>query len=133
MTTLLTHIWIKPGKEEKWEGILKTMASATHEHEEGVVRYEYWKGQEPNFWYCLLSFRDKEAFYHHQMSEHHETQDFADVIADIRLEYVDPVQGGGSGLARTEDPPLPDDATDDQRTAQERYPISIADWWKGRA
>ncbi len=132
MASLLAHIRIKPGKEEKWEAIMHDMVTQTFATEEGVVRYEYWKGQEENFYYCLLSFEDKWAFYHHQMSDHHESHDFADVLADIRLEYVDPVEGAGGGLAATEDPALPDDASDNQRTAQERYPLEIAGWWGAR-
>jgi quinol monooxygenase YgiN len=133
MTTLLAHIQIKPGKEEKWEAIMRDMVARTFAEEEGVVRYEYWKGQEANSYYCLLSFRDKWAFYDHQMSDHHESHDFGDVLAGIKLEYVDPVDGAGGGLARTEDPPLPGDASDAHRTAQERFPLAIAAWWTGRA
>ena len=132
MTTLLVHIRIKPGKEEKWEAIMGDMVAQTFDTETGVARYEYWKGQEENFYYCLLSFDDKWAFYRHQMSDHHEGHDFADVLAGIRLEYVDPVRGAGGGLAPTEDPPLPADATPAQETAQERFPLDIAPWWGGR-
>lgn len=132
MASLLAHIRIKEGKEEKWEAIMANMVDQTFATEKGVVRYEYWKGQEPNFYYCLLSFKDKWAFYHHQMSDHHEGHDFADVLADIRLEYVDPVDRAGGGLAPTQDPPLPDNASAAQKTAQERFPLDIAAWWRGR-
>lgn len=133
MTTLLAHIWIKPGKEEKWEAIMRDMVTQTFATEPGVRRYEYWKGQEENSYYCLLSFTDKWAFYHHQMSDHHEGHDFGDVLAGIKLEYIDPVEGAGGGLSHTDDPPLPADATSAQRTAQERFPLSIPAWWKERA
>jgi len=133
MTTLLAHIQIKPGKEAKWEGIMHDMVTQTFAAEEGVLRYEYWKGQEPLSYYCLLSFKDKWAFYLHQMSDHHEGHDFGDVLAGIKLEYVGPVDGAGGGLPPTEDPPLPDDATDNMRNAQERFPLSIPACWSGRA
>lgn len=133
MTTLLAHIQIKPGKEEKWEAIMRDMVTQTFATEPGVRRYEYWKGQEENSYYCLLSFTDKWAFYHHQMSDHHEGHDFGDVLAGIKLEYIDPVEGAGGGLSHTDDPPLPADATPAQRTAQERFPLSIPAWWKERA
>jgi quinol monooxygenase YgiN len=132
MTTLLAHIRIKPGKEDKWEAIITDMVAQTFASEDGVRRYEYWKGQEPNLYYCLLSFADKWAFYEHQMSDYHEGHDFADVLEGIRLEYVDPVEGAGGGLARTLDPPLPPDASAAQRTAQERFPLAIPAWWGGR-
>ncbi|SIO20370.1 Quinol monooxygenase YgiN [Parasphingorhabdus marina DSM 22363] len=132
MTTLLAHIKIKPGKAEKWEAIMADMVEKTFETETGVNRYEYWKGQEENFYYCLLSFEDKWAFYRHQISDHHESHEFADVLADIRLEYVDPVTGAGGGLADTRDPALPDDADEGMAMAQERFPLDIAGWWTRR-
>lgn len=133
MTTLLAHIKIKPGKLEKWEAIIEDMVRQTHATEPGVIRYEYWKGEAENSYYCLLSFKDKWAFYHHQMSDHHESHDFGDVLESIRLEYVDPVKTAAPGLVPTQDPPLPADATDTMRTAQERFPLVIASWWAGRA
>ncbi len=132
MTTLLAHITIKPDKLDKWEAIMADMVSQTFATETGVRRYEYWKGQEECQYYCLLSFDDKWAFYRHQMSDHHEGHDFADVLADIRLEYVDPVQGAGGDLPRTDDPALNEAHGDDMRTAQERFPIGIPAWWTGR-
>lgn len=133
MATLLAHIKIQPGKEAKWEAIMHDMVAETFGTEDGVIRYEYWKGQEPLSYYCLLSFKDKWAFYHHQMSDHHEGHDFADVLAGITLEYIDPVQGAGGGLPPTIDPALPDDASDTMKIAQERFPLSIPAWWSARA
>lgn len=132
MTTLLAHIRIKPDKLEKWEGIMSDMVRQTFGSESGVERYEYWKGAEENFYYCLLSFKDKWAFYRHQMSDHHESHDFADVIADIRLEYLSPVEGAGGGLSPSEDPPLLENMDETMRAAQERFPIEIASWWRER-
>ena len=132
MTTLLAHIRIKPGKEAKWEAIMRDMVAQTAASETGVRRYEYWKAQEPNAYYCLLSFDDKWAFYAHQMSEHHEGHDFGDVLAGIELEYLDPVKGAGGGLPTTLDPALPDDASEAMRTAQARFPLAIPAWWSGR-
>ncbi|WP_448586811.1 putative quinol monooxygenase [Thermaurantiacus sp.] len=132
MTTLLAHIRIKPGKEAKWEAIMADMVEKTFATEDGVLRYEYWKGEEPLSYYCLLSFRDKWAFYHHQMSDHHESHDFADVLAGIRLEYLDPVKGAGGGLPPTLDPPLPPDASPELATAQKRFPLTIPAWWAER-
>jgi len=132
MTTLLAHIKIKPGAEPQWEAIMADMIAQTWGTEIGVKRYEYWKGEEPNLYYCLLSFDDKWAFYRHQMSPHHEGHDFAAVLEGIRLEYLDPVKGAGGGLPPTLDPALPQDADADLRTAQERFPLTIPAWWGGR-
>jgi len=132
MATLLAHIRIKPGKEEAWEAIMQNMVLETFKTEEGVIRYEYWKGEAERTYYCLLSFKDKWAFYAHQMSDHHEGHDFADVLEDIRLEYVGPVNGAGGGLPPTLDPPLAPDASEAMRTAQERFPLAIPGWWSDR-
>ncbi|MFN7174579.1 MAG: putative quinol monooxygenase [Thermaurantiacus tibetensis] len=132
MTTLLAHIRIRPDKLETWEAIMEDMVRQTHATEPGVVRYEYWKGEAENSYYCLLSFRDKWAFYHHQMSDHHESHPFGEVLESIRLEYVDPVSTAAPGLVRTEDPPLPEGAPEAMRIAQERFPLTIASWWAGR-
>ena len=132
MVTLLTHIKIKPGKLEKWEGIIADMVKETFATEKGVKRYEYWKGQDENLYYCLLSFEDKWAFYNHQMSDHHESHDFGDVIADLRLEYVDPVAGASTELGATKDVPVTDDMDENRKKAQELYPVEIAGWWSGR-
>ena len=131
MATILAHIEIQPGKEDKWEAIMADMVKQTFEHEEGVLRYEYFKGQKPNFYYCLLSFEDKWAYYLHQISDYHEGHDFADVIAALELEYLDPVQGACE-LPATENPPLPADASEALRGAQAAYPIAMASWWVGR-
>ena len=131
MTTILAHIDIKPGKEAKFEGIMKDMVEQTFGTEQGVLRYEYFKGQKPNFYYCLLAFEDKWTFYRHQNSDHHEGHDFGDVIAGISLEYLDPVSNANP-LPHTEDAPLTDDMDEGMKRAQGMYPIAIADWWKGR-
>jgi len=133
MTTLLAHIKIKPGSEEQWEAIMADMVHQTWTTETGVRRYEYWKGEAPNLYYCLLSFDDKWTFYRHQMSDHHESHDFGAVLEDIRLEYVGPVKGADGGLVPTLDPPLPDDADETLRTAQGLFPLTIPAWWTGRA
>ena len=92
MTTLLAHIEIKPGREAQFEDIMKDMVQKTLSEEDGVLRYEYFKGQQDNFYYCLLAFRDKWAFYAHQNSPYHEGHDFGAVLQSIRLEYLDPVK-----------------------------------------
>ena len=132
MATILAHIEIKPGTEAQWEAIMSDMVSHTFAHEDGVLRYEYFKGQSPLHYYCLLSFEDKWAFYVHQASEYHEGHDFESVLANIELEYLDPVKGA-CDLPPTLNPPLPVDATDTQRATEAIFPISVPGWWSGRA
>ena len=130
MTTILAHIEIKAGKQAKFESIMQDMVEQTLE-ETGVLRYEYSKGQKENFYYCLLAFEDKWAFYEHQNSDHHEGHDFADVIENINLEYLDPVEDA-SPLPHTLDPPLTDEMSDGMKKAQKLYPSQIAGWWSNR-
>jgi len=132
MATILAHIEIKPGTETQWEAIMSDMVSQTFAHEEGVLRYEYFKGQSPLHYYCLLSFEDKMAFYVHQASDYHEGHDFASVLADFTLEYLDPVKGA-CALPPTLNSPLPSDATDALRAAEALFPINVAAWWSDRA
>ncbi|MEJ6670567.1 MAG: antibiotic biosynthesis monooxygenase [Pseudomonadales bacterium] len=131
MTTLLAHITIKPGSEAEFEQIMTYMVESTLSAEDGVLRYEYFKGQKPNFYYCLLSFRDKWAFYDHQNSDHHEGVDFGAVIESISLEYLDPVEGANP-LTKTIDAPLAPHHSEAMVEAAKRYPLSIADWWLQR-
>lgn len=131
MATILAHIEIQEGKEDKWEAIIEDMVTRTFADETGVIRYEYFKGQKPNFYYCLLSFEDKWAFYRHQNSDHHEGHDFGDVLKSIQLEYLDPVETA-SPLPHTVDAPLTDDMDEGMKRAQGLYPIAIADWWSAR-
>lgn len=132
MATILAHLEIKPGKEAEWEAIMADMVRQTFEQEDQVLRYEYFKAQKPLHYYCLLSFEDKWAFYLHQASDYHEGHDFESVLASVELEYVDPVQGA-SGLPPTENPPLPDDASETLRNIELIFPIAIPEWWAGRA
>ena len=128
MTTLLARIRIKPDCEAQWETIMQSMVRQTLASEAGVLRYEYWKGQEPSLWYSLLAFRDKHAFFVHQDSEYHRSAPFRDVIEDVRLEFLDPVEGA-SDLPRTQNPPLAADAAPGVREWEKLTPVQIADWW----
>ena len=130
MSSLLAKIQIHPGKEAEFEDVMAYMYRQTHDTEDGVLRYEYWRGREPGFYYCLLSFRDALAFWRHQASDHHEgeMERFAACIADLDLEIVDPVQQA-SPLPPTQQgvasPGLPESV----REQAAIYPIELHDWW----
>ena len=132
MATILAHLEVHLGKEAEWEAIMADMVRKTFEQEEQVLRYEYFKGQEPLRYYCLLSFEDKWAFYLHQASDYHEGHDFESVLANVELEYLDPVKGANA-LPPTENPPLPDDASETLRNTEQVFPILIPGWWAARA
>jgi quinol monooxygenase YgiN len=131
MTTIIAHITIKEGSEAQFESIMQDMVARTLTEETGVLRYEYFKGQTPNFYYCLLSFKDKWAFYDHQNSDHHEGHDFGAVIEHIHLEYVDPVSKANP-LPKTVDAPLEPHHNESLQRAARLYPLTIADWWAAR-
>jgi quinol monooxygenase YgiN len=130
MSTLLAKIKIHPGKENTFEAVMQTMYQATHSTEDQVIRYEYWRGCEPGFYYCLLSFATTVDFWRHQASDHHEgeMQRFVDCIAELDLETVDPVQGA-SPLPATQEGTLDRGASLQLADQAEQFPVSLAQWW----
>ena len=130
MSTILAKIQIHPGKEAEFEEVMAYMYDQTHGHEEGILRYEYWRGREANHYYCLLSFEDNLAFWRHQASDHHEGQmeRFAACIADLDLETVDPVSQA-SPLPPIRLQGVPESESDMVKTQAAQFPIELADWW----
>ncbi|MCP5179091.1 MAG: antibiotic biosynthesis monooxygenase [Pseudomonadales bacterium] len=131
MATLLARLKVRAGMEARWETMMAELVDNTLAHETGVIRYEYWKGQEPRTWYGLLSFVSKLAFFTHQDAPYHRDQPYGDCIEDMHLEWLDPVDGA-SPLPHTTDSPLPADTPDNLREWENRSPIQVADWWAGR-
>jgi quinol monooxygenase YgiN len=129
MATLLCHIEINPGKEDEFEAVMKEMYRRTHSEEPNCVRYEYFRGGRPNMYYSLLSFTDRFAFLQHQASDYHEGFDFASMIKNLEMEWVDPVTGA-SPLIPTESGELPQSAGEDIRAAAEIYQIEVQPWWQ---
>lgn len=132
MATLLAHMRVRPGKEAEWEALMRSMTLETFRKEGGVIRYEFWKGETERTYYCLLAFKDKFAYYEHQMSEAFQEADLSPLLEEHTVEYLDPVQGAGGGLPPTRDPPLPDDAGEELREMQQLYPIRMPAWWEDR-
>ena len=130
MATLLAHITVKPGSEERFEGIARELYERTHAEETDVLRYEYWRGTDPRTYYTLLSFTDHRGFIVHQTSDHHETASPAigETVESIRLEWVDPIVGA-SPLPTTIAQDAPDGADELTVTYTDRFAAQIADWW----
>lgn len=130
MATILAHITVIAGREERFEAIAEDLYRSSHVHDEGLLRYEYWRGAQPQTYYALLSFTDFSAFIAHQTSAHHEIAAplIGAVVADLRLEWVDPVQGA-SELPSTDAQDLA--ASLDKLTAvyAKRFRAEIAQWW----
>ena len=129
MATLLCHIEINPGKEREFEAVMKEMYRRTHAEEPNCVRYEYFRGARPNMYYSLLSFTDRLAFLAHQASDYHEGYDFASMIKNLEMEWVDPVTGA-SPLIPTESGELPESVGEAICAAADIYQIEVQPWWQ---
>ncbi len=130
MATILAHITVRPGTEERFESIAKVLHQVTHAEESGVRAYGYWRAALPRSYYALLSFADFLAFMAHQTSEHHEaaSPELGPLMESIRLEWVDPIQGA-STFVPTNQQAVPDDADDLTRRYAVRFAAEIAEWW----
>jgi quinol monooxygenase YgiN len=130
MATILAHITIRPGGEERFEAIARDLYTRTHRDETGVRRYEYWRGAEPRTYYTLLSFDDHRTFITHQTSSHHEEASPAlgEVIEGMRLEWVDPITGA-SDLPATDGQEAPAGADELTLAYTDRFAAAVADWW----
>jgi quinol monooxygenase YgiN len=131
MSSLLAKIQIHPGKEAQFEDVMAFMYRQTHSSEEGVLRYEYWRGRAPGFYYCLLSFRDAVTFWQHQASDHHEgeMQRFGECIAELDLEVIDPVQQA-SPLPPTIEGHAPLQESAAVQEQAKLFPITEQQWWR---
>jgi hypothetical protein len=130
MATILAHIVIQPGKEAEFEALAATLHRASHDTEEHLRAYGYWRGQEARHYYTLLAFDDYVGFLEHQSSDHHEgaALTLRDCIESISLEWVDPVEGASKLVASN-----PMEAPADASPVMARYarimPAQVAEWW----
>ncbi len=130
MATILAHIQIKPGKEARFEALQSALWRTTHATEPRTTRYEFFRGEVDGSYYGLLSFEDFQAFLVHQSSDAHEEfgAEFADVVQDIRIEWVDAIEGANS-LTPNAPQDAPPGASDLQQKYAKSYAIRMADWW----
>jgi quinol monooxygenase YgiN len=131
VATILAHITVKAGREEEFERIARDLFVESHAHDEGLLRYEYWRGSDPSSYYSLLSFHDFRAFIAHQTSDHHELASplIGDVVMGIRLEWVDPVDGA-SNLPRTSAQELSGDLDELTKLYARRFAVRESQWWQ---
>jgi quinol monooxygenase YgiN len=130
VATILAHITVKPGQETEFEGIAQTLFRSSHDQEAGLLRYEYWRGQDVGSYYTLLSFRSYADFISHQISPHHEqaASRLGDVIANLRLEWLDPLVGA-SDLPCAQSAQLEDSPDPLVRRAARMFPVQLGSWW----
>lgn len=131
MATLLAHIRVRVGAEERFEELARELYRASHADEVDLRRYEYWRGEERGTYYTLESFDEFSGFLTHQTSTHHEAASPAlgEVIEVLRLEWVDPL-AEASPLTPTDMSPLLADATDLEREYHRRFAAVVQDWWQ---
>lgn len=130
MATILAHITVKSGCEAEFEELAKVLYRDSHATEHGLLRYEYWRGQQVGRYYTLLSFRSYGDFISHQVSPHHEEASarLGAVISGLRLEWLDPVQGA-SDLPPTRDDPMTDSTDPQMLRAARLFPVEMGSWW----
>jgi quinol monooxygenase YgiN len=132
VATFLAHIQIHPGREAEFERLARDIWTATHASEPQMLRYEYWRGAEPGSYYTLASFDSYSGFIAHQVSDHHvgPTSALRDVIADLRLEWLDPVAGASDHtLVPTEMAERSAEASDLAKRYAQRQPAEVQAWW----
>jgi len=131
MATILARIKIKQGCEATFETAVRDLFALSHGSEKALRRYEYWRAQDPGTYYCLLAFDDFLGFMAHQSSEHHEAAVpvLMAAIADMQLEWVDPVQSA-SPLPATVPQEIPEAASDLVKRYAQMMPVSMAAWWR---
>lgn len=130
MATILAHLRVRDGAEGAFEELARSLVRDTHDHETGVLRYEYWRGASPRTYYTLLSFQDFRTFIAHQTSGHHEAASprLGQMLESLRLEWVDPIEGA-CGLPSTEAQAPAPDADELTVAYSDRFAAQVADWW----
>ncbi len=109
MATMLIRLKIKPGCESRFEEIQTDLYKKTLSLEKDVLCYEFWRGQTPGSYYCILSFKDYHSFIlRHQISAHHEA---------------------ASAFPPTNPQSLPADAPELARNYAQSFNLACADWW----
>jgi quinol monooxygenase YgiN len=130
VATFLAHIKVHEGKEKRFEELAKDLFSATHENEEDVVRYEYWRGSESQTYYTSASFKDYLGFLKHQASSHHEevASELREITVEIKIEWIDPILGA-SELVETNHQTPPSELGELATSYSERMPANAQPWW----
>ena len=131
MATCLVHMRVKDGQAAAFEAIARDLYEASTGKEPGLRRYEYWRGREPNSYYCLESFDDYAGFIAHEIAPHHEAvgEPIMAMIEAFDLEWIDPV-AGAAPLDPTCEQALAADSGDRARFYADMFPLTLAAWWR---
>ena len=131
MSSLLAHIKIVEGQEQKFEELSKELYKQSHANEDCIIRYEYYRGRERGSYYTLLVYPTYLDFLlKHQISEYHEAAgaQYDGVIEDINLEWLDPIDDAAP-VGVTEMQKVPEDASDLAKEYGVSHAAEVKDWW----
>jgi|TARA_B110000238_G_scaffold103224_1_gene112406 quinol monooxygenase YgiN len=131
MSSLLAHVKVVKGQEEKFEELQKELYNQSHANEDCIIRYEHYRGREVNSYYSLLVYPSYLDFLlKHQISKHHEEAgaQFGGVIESLDLEWLDPIEDAAPvGITEMEE--LPENAPQLAKDYIKTYPAIIQKWW----
>ena len=129
VSTLLAHVKINHGLDDHREGIALCVFSATHDNEDGCVRYEYWRGSESRTYYVLLSFQSFDDFMTHQVADYHHNTDFRDCFEDFNLEWVDPIENASPLIQSETSGETKEDRGEVWNNYVRNHSSEIPAWW----
>ena len=73
MTAFIAKLVTKPEKSKKFEELQMELRELTHEKEPDAYIYELLQSQDDsNTYFCIASFKDKQAFDHHMSIDFHD-------------------------------------------------------------
>ena len=131
MSSLLAHVKVVEGQEEKFEELQKELYKQSHANEDCIIRYEHYRGRERNSYYTLLVYPTYLDFLlKHQISKHHEDAgaQFGGVIESLDLEWLDPIEEAAP-VCITEMQELTENVPELAKYYIKKYPAIIQNWW----
>ena len=131
MSSLLAHVKVVEGQEQKFEELQKELYKQSHANEDCIIRYEHYRGRQKNSYYSLLVYPTYLDFLiKHQISKHHEEAgaQFGGVIESLDLEWLDPIENAAP-VGITEMQELPENAPELAKEYIETYPAVVQKWW----
>jgi quinol monooxygenase YgiN len=131
---IIGHYKVHPGKAARFEQVVAQDILNTG-HEPGNLRFELWRGSEPNTYYVSASWVGENAFAVHNAAPYHDRLAVLDqegVIQEARWEWADPVGATHGKFPPTApvDEPLPPDVSDYVKQWKTKVgPVREASWW----
>jgi len=70
MIDLIVTLQVKPGMEEKAEDLLRQFEYEAAENEQGCLRYQWYKAEQPDLYYLLQRWTNQAALDAHYKAPH---------------------------------------------------------------